>query len=418
MMNTQDDLYCLPQRPENHRELESTIQSATKGLEYCAPVSGEHQQTVQMADLDGDGIDEYLVYAKGTDEDPLRILIFRRTADGFHHLQTIRLPGNAFDRVEYVPMDGNPGIEIVVGRQVSDLVTRSVSVYSLVENSMYEILSADYRQFLVTDLNVDKQSELLVLVAGQSDAQCGVAQLYQLENGKVVYSKTANMSQPVDHLKRIILGNLQGDVPAVYVASTVGNTAMITDVYTMHFGEFLNVSFSNESGTSVQTLRSYYVYANDIDSDGVIELPDLNPVRSSQGVQLRDHYLIHWYAMNISGKKVDKVHTYHNFSGGWYLQIPSTWTARISVRQVGTRLELSLAHEKTGAPEKVITVYTLRGDRREEEAKEDNRFILHRENDVIYAARLEVAAAKNGITSDMIRNDFHLIHHDWKTGET
>ena len=36
-----------------------------------------------------------------------------------------------------------------------------------------------------------------------------------------------------------------------------------------------NVTFSNDSGTSIQTMRNFYVYADDIDNDGVVELPSL-----------------------------------------------------------------------------------------------------------------------------------------------
>jgi hypothetical protein len=47
------------------------------GLSYCAPSAGEHQQTVQITDLDGDGVDEYLLFAKDEVNQSLQILIFQ-----------------------------------------------------------------------------------------------------------------------------------------------------------------------------------------------------------------------------------------------------------------------------------------------------------------------------------------------------
>ena len=64
-MRTVEDMYRVPRRSEDYNNLQSAIDSAMTGLEYAAPVSGENQQTVQMADLDGDGMQEYLLFARG-----------------------------------------------------------------------------------------------------------------------------------------------------------------------------------------------------------------------------------------------------------------------------------------------------------------------------------------------------------------
>ena len=75
---TVEEMYALPKRSKEYDKLQAAIDSAMYGLTYCAPRSGEHQQTVQTADLDGDGQDEYLVFAKGATEKPLQVLIFKQ----------------------------------------------------------------------------------------------------------------------------------------------------------------------------------------------------------------------------------------------------------------------------------------------------------------------------------------------------
>ena len=84
-----------------------------------------NQQTVQMADLDGDGVEEYIVFAQGNSANPLQVLIFRQEEDGTCRLmEVIQSNGSAFEQVEYVQMDNAPGYELVVGRQLSDQVLR------------------------------------------------------------------------------------------------------------------------------------------------------------------------------------------------------------------------------------------------------------------------------------------------------
>ena len=96
------------------------------GLEYAAPVSGDNQQTVQRADIDADGKDEYLVFARGNSEKPLHILVFRMGEDGEYVLsEDVSCNGSSFEQVEYVELDGRPGTDLLVGRRQAQQGQRS-----------------------------------------------------------------------------------------------------------------------------------------------------------------------------------------------------------------------------------------------------------------------------------------------------
>lgn len=423
-MRTVDQMYCLPKRSEEYNNLQNAIDREMSGLEYCAPLSGENQQSVQMADLTGDGVPEYLLFAKGSGEKPLQILIFRQEGEEYVLAQTIQSSGSAFEQVEYVQMDGREGCELVVGRQLSDQVLRSVSVYSFADGEGEQLITANYTRFLTCDLDGDSLGELMILCPGQQETDNGVAELYRFRDGVAERSTEVNMSEPVDKLKRVITGRLEGGPNAVFVASTVEESAIITDVFAIVNGRFANVSLSNESGTSVQTLRSYYVYADDIDEDGVVELPSLvTMISPAEARSLEQQYLIRWYAMRPDGSEVDKMFTYHNFMDGWYLRLEPSVAGRMTVvqeRESGesTRYAFYLWDEAYTNMEKLLTVYVLTGDNREDAAARDNRFILYNAENTIYAARLEAASAAWGLSSDTIIQAFHMIRMDWKTGET
>lgn len=418
-MTTVDQMYCLPKRSEQYNNLQAAIDSAMSGLLYCSPVSGENQQTVQQADLDGDGLEEYLLFAKGDEDRPLAILIFRQEDGRYVLWETISSNGFAFDRVEYVDMDKNPGLELVVGRQVSDQVLRSVSVYSFGAGQSEQLLATNYIQFLTFDLDVDGCSELAVLRPGQDESMNGVAVLYGEENGAMERSAEVNMSGPVENLKRIITGRLSDGTPAIFAASTVEENAIITDVYAQVQGTFVNVSFSSESGTSVKTLRNYYVYAEDIDDDGIVELPSLITMKNVSQARLTDRqYLIRWFALAPDGSEVDKMYTFHNFVGGWYLQLDARWASRVSVEHSGSEYAVWLWDEDGSNCEKIFTVFALTGTNREDAAVMNNRFVLLRNESTVYAAHLEVASGALEITQEDMINGFRLIHQDWKTGET
>ena len=417
-IRTVDQMYCLPKRPESYNNLQSTIDAAMVGHEYCAPLSGENRQTVQMADLDGDGMQEYLLFAKNNSEKPMQILIFNQDGDDYILSDMIESTGSAFDLVEYVQMDGRGGMELVVGRQLSDQVVRSLSVYIFVDGQAQQVMTTNYSKFLACDLDSDGLSELMVLRPGQTDTDSGVAELYEMDNGTVARSNEVNMSGPTDRLKRIIQGNLHEGTPAVFVGSTVEENAIITDVYALVDGQFCNVSLSNESGTSVQTLRNYYVYADDIDGDGEVELPSLITMTPlEQGRAVERQYLIRWYAMNADGSEVDKMYTYHNFVGGWYVQLGAQWASRICVFQEGNQYHFYLWNSEYTQAEKIFSIHALTGQNRQEQATVEDRSVLHQNESTVYAAQLEAAAESVGITRQILIDSFSLIHQEWKTGE-
>ena len=416
---TVDQMYCLPKRSEDYNNLQSAIESAMGTMDYCAPLAGENQQTVQMADLDGDGEQEYLVFAKGSAEKPLNILIFQEEEEGYVLAQTIEGYGTAFDQVEYVMMDGSGSTLLVVGSQLSDQVLRSVKVYAFRDGKTEQLLSANYTKFLSCDLNDDTFQEILVIRPGQTETDKGIAELYHMVKGTLERSNEVNMSEPADRLKRIVSGKLHGGKPAVYVASAVDENAIITDVFTLVNRVFTNVSFSNESGTSVKTLRNYYVYADDIDNDGVVELPSLITMQPMENTQSAERqYLIRWYAMAADGSEVDKLYTYHNFAGGWYLVLDASLASRMTVVQSGGSYECYLWNGDFTEAKKLLTFFTFTGQNRDEMSISDGRFVLYKTDTTIYCASLEPEAAEIGMTQETLTGSFHMIYRDWNTGET
>ena len=418
-MRTVDQMYQLPKRSDAYMDLQSSIDTAMTGLTYCAPLTGENQQTVQMADVDGDGNQEYMLFAKSSQEKPLRILVFRNENGTFVNVTTVACNGSACDQVEYVDMDGNGSMEIVVGRQLNDQVIRSVSVYRWENEELVQQVSATYNKFMTTDLDNDNRMELFLLRPGQSDTDNGVAELYSMKSGVMERYNEAGMSQPADKLKRIIIGKLAGGTTAVFAACAAGENALVTDIYAVVDGTLKNVAFSNESGTAVQTLRNFYVYADDIDSDTVVELPHLITMKPMDDMVATDmHQLIRWYAMTPGGEEINKMYTYHNFVGGWYMQLDSSWAPRLVVKNMGNQYEFSVWDPEYKITERLLTIYAYTAQSRDSAVLEEGQFVLLKTDSTVYAAQLEACAQNYGLTQENVIYSFRLIQKDWKTGET
>lgn len=419
-LRTVEEMYALPRRSHEYSQLQSAIDRAMTGMTYSAPVSGDNQQSVQSVDLDGDDVKEYLVFASDNSDKPLKVLIFAQTGDGScRHVETIANNGAAFEQVEYVELDGRPGCELIIGRQVSDQVLRSVSVYTYENGAVQQQMLVGYSKFLTCDLDGNGLRELMVIRPGEAQTQRGMAVLYSFHGTQVERSAETELSKDPSNIRRITHAQLQDGVPAIFVASSADDVAIVTDVFAIQNGKFANITYSTEADTSVGTLRNYYVYAADIDDDGVMELPGVLAMGPASGWVGNDQdFLLRWFSLDVNGLEMDKMYTFHNLGGGWYIKVDSALATRITVDQVWDACFFRVWNPDTEESVLLYTIYTLTGTGRDEECVRDGRFALHRTETVSFAAKLGAGAEMYGVTENSLKNSFRVIRQDWRTGET
>lgn len=409
-MKTVDEMYCLPKRSEAYQELQKVLDTELQNMEYCAPLSGMNQQPVQAADVDGDGVSEFLVFAKAAGERPLRILVIEREDQTFTLTDTLQFSGTAFDQVEYISMDDKSGVELVVGIQLSDQLLRSVAAYTFADGKGEKLLDANYTNFLTVNLDRDNQGELFVLYPGQTEESPGFVALYEVEKGVVERSLEVKLSAPVSRLQRVITGELAGGEAAVFVASALEDTVLVTDVYALRSGALTNISLSNESGTSVSTIRNHFVYAQDIDEDGQLELPALIPMKAMSERNTQSEDLIRWYSLSITGEEVDKLYTYHNFVNSWYLVLDSTWAQQVTVTQDSTGYSFYLWDLAKENAIRVLEVQMLYDQDEISQAMESGAILLYQGESSAYVGVLTSDAAQFGLTQEWLRGSFYLIY--------
>lgn len=410
---TLEELYCPPKRAQNDENLQSLIDEAMENHTYSAPISGENRQSLQKADLDGDGVDEYLLFAKDESENPLKIMIFAKVASGYVLRDTIEGYGFAFDFVQYAQMDDRDGLEIIVGRQVSDELTRSVSVYRFTSGFARQLLSTGYTGIACEDLNADGRHELVLLTAGVSERSKGVAMLYAFADGELGRSSVAYLSKPISSFQRVQSGMLEDGTHAVYVTSMGDNDSLVVDIFAIADGSLANLS----KGTEVHAMRNYSVFPADIDEDGVVELPQAVLAQSVSGSD-SEEYILQWFSVDAAGNRHIKAYTYHHYVSGWYLFLDEDWVSRFMIQQDTNGCVFYLRNPATGNIQKIMTILTLTDSDRESEAMTEGRIVLYKGDSIIYAADLEAIAAEYNITEEILLEIFHPIRKEWNTEES
>lgn len=420
-MNTSESMYALPKQSDAYYDLQKAIDGVMlEGDTYSGPLTGSNQQAVQLADLDGDGKDEAIVFIKSSGEKPLRAYIFDRSGDSYEKTSVIEGDGSSFDCVEYAQLDGEPGLEILVGRQLSDQIHQYLSVYSYRDGELAELMGTSYSEFKVADLDGDVHKDVVVLRL-ESESRSGVAELYRYDSGVMLREQEAPLSAGIREIRRIVCGNISQGVPAVFVASVYEDNALVTDIFGLSGNRFLNLAINSESGVSSQTIRSYQIYATDIDGDGVIELPSLVALPSATAEET--FWLIEWYSLGVEGSRKVKMTTYHNYYGSWYLILPERWKDAITISRVneGTGRMGYMVSKWNGydqPSEEIFTIHALTGDDRLEQAKSNGNFLLAEKGETAYAASLGSCSWAKALKQSDLSAMFRFIYLDWDSGET
>lgn len=406
VMRTVDELYCLPKRPQADSDLQTVIDQAMVGLSYCAPVYGDNRQVVQPADLDGDGINEYVVLARASGQYSIKILIFRQLAVGYVLAETIDGYGSTFDFIEFANLDDHPGLEIVVGRQVADGVVRSAAVYRFAEGQSQQLLEVSYSQFLTYDMDRDGRSELMLVAPGDSGNISSSVLLYRYEDGALSRISQLDILNPVGTIKRMEPIVLQDGNTAVLVTSNENNIQTM-EIFTVHSGQLKHVY----GPATVEKCNDHFVYPTDADCDGDTELPELVPILGADGNETGESWIL-WFGVNSDGQRTEGMYTYYSYADKWYLHMDQNWIKKLTVTRSEGICSFSNLNKET-----VMTIYALSGANRKEQAQQLGGVVLGSSESVTFAAVLGPGAKELGITEQQLKQLFYPIELELYTEE-
>jgi hypothetical protein len=415
-----DELMSLPQLSEEYIELQTVIDGVLKsGAVYAAPTSGAYRQSVQLYDINGDGVNEALAFFRFQGEKPLRRYIFSQNEESYEVVATVDGDGTSIGGINYVDMDGDGWSEIAVGWHMgADL--DMLGVYSLKGFKASAILMADYDQYTAADMNGDGNAELMVL-RERSGEKSGDIELYTISPDGETETASARLSVGMEAISRLAAGTLTDGKTALFVDGAYQSSGLISDVFVFDGSELKNITVSPETGDSENTKRSYAAaYCRDIDSDGVMEVPVTRQLKSKTDTAYR---VLDWYCCSSSGETELKLTTYHNYTDSWYLVLPEQWRDNVTIRREDSSTgERGVIFSRWNGDEEPVTdflaIYAITGENRDDMAAKDGREVLYRSSDTIYAARLLCEEGEVDFAPDYayLKSAFARIYAEWITG--
>ncbi len=240
-------LYRLPKLAGEYESLEARIDTLlAMGGEYAATTSGSNLQSVQMIDLDSDGVEEAVAFFRfPNDKKPMKIYIFKANGDSYEQYACIEGTSTLIYSVNYADLDGDGRREILVGYRSSSDV-QGLSIYPMTAGSPEALLITGYSRYANIDMNGDGKQELLILCSDTESV--GRVDYYDWADGTLAMRYSMRLSLSLAEVSRLTVGTLAGGENALFVTEVTADNLTVTDVLALRSGRLQNVALG--PGTS------------------------------------------------------------------------------------------------------------------------------------------------------------------------
>lgn len=456
LFRSPEDLYRQPEKSAGYEKLNEAIRKVRTALEinYAATVedagivAGDNTASIQLQDLDGDGIRESAVTflrVSGV-TNPLKIVVFTQVGEEYQVTGMVEGEGNLVYSIEYRQINDTGRKELIVNWQISSGAYQ-LGVYTLDDLTLggdgssqavrSDSMQIDFSKLMgsellltwcsvasdgsngarLTDIDQDTRTELAVIRVDSSGMNSYV-EVFGWRNGAMASLGTVNLSKGIMELSRVRLNYLAGqpEPPALYITSTLANGGKAIDVVACLDGKLTDLTL-DEAGISREILQGYTeVTPTDINGDYVLEIPTPNPLPSYGENLSNDFWLIDWCQYDEDGHRNHVMTTYHNVSDGWYLEIPENWRDQITISrndQVTGQREVVFSRwlGEDEEPEPFLSIYRISSSQGNRVA-ENGWFLLREEENVIYAAQFR-GSWDCGLNEQQLRDRVKSIQTSW-----
>jgi len=333
-----------PPRPSGEMSLiQQALENDVKEYTMIFPRAGDHRSAYIMHDLNGDGIDEALVFyiTKGDKSVPgmLYIHILNKT-DGEWRSMDKKLIENAsgVDKVEFTDLDNDGIDEALVGYSLLTGPDKQLCVYSC-KGKLTEYFSQNYNEYITAPLTGEVHEDehtpvtnLLLVKSSPTDPPVATARLFTISGGSFVENGSTAIDSQVSSYGKLHLTSW-GDRPVVLVDALKGSSYMVTDVvyYSPEKRQLMAPTFNSSTLQSEQTQRTQ-VACRDIDNNGSVEIPLMTELPLAKAANLQpapeDYvYLTRWIDYNITIPSEPQIvlSAVMNYADGYYLSFPDKW---------------------------------------------------------------------------------------------
>ena len=396
-----------------HPISEVVEETAPDGYIMKYPSRGNYRSAVIREDINGDGSLEAFAFYSVTDKDVITMYINAICLrDGEWTSAAVQqIVAAGVDKVEFCDLDRDGVKEILVGWQIYGTSEMQLAIYSLGENALTQRIFQQYTHFTVCDLDENDINEVLIIKTGSAEPN-NTAALYSLNESGVTAISSCELDRSAKTVNEPVVETLSTGKPAVYIDMIKGVGA-VTEVLFMEKGSLVNPLFDAQTGETLATLRSVSFNIQDINGDGVMEIPVQQSVPSVAHSDVNEKlYLTDWCSFN-GEVLTNQMTVMMNVNDGYYLTISPKLIGKIAVlKDTENRIREIYSYNPEDMSVGTSLLYLRAVDKADWDSGEYKNIgaqEIMNDGSTVFICKISDTAVAQGFTIEYIRANFKLI---------
>lgn len=408
------DILSPPKAQGNQAEIQELIhQSAGGSYEMVYPESGAYNSSVIFYDLDEDD-EEEAVAMYTCDNENISILIADKKDNDYRQLAEYSVSAPKLDRVEFADFDGDGSAEAIFTCPGTTAALQSLIVVTVGDEVTRSEIPDACAAHLIGDLNGDGRQDLLTLALSDGETLPTARLLIGTESGLAEQSSCEIASDTKEYVS-LNFGKISSDVSGAVIDAVDENGEYTTQMicYDNDTGDIINPLYVNNSYS--KTKRDADVTSDDIDRDGVIEIPVCSMMGYAQNEEsssVCEKIDWSWYD-NAQLALVTKQTAILCDRLGFLLNLAPEHADIVTARYTGENsMSVYLWEYKRNTPERTTKLATVK--RYDKSAFDKSRIfetVAGQNNDYVYTYIIEPDTGFYGFTDEEIADNFVLIEN-------
>ena len=378
-------------------------------LEY--PTSGERRSAFVLEDINGDGVLEAFAFYKTSEDEmtTMHINVISQQDGEWISVSDQTTVAIGVEMIDFCDLDGDGAKEILVGWEVNGNNEKQLSVFTFDQKKLTQLLLQSYTSFMCCDLDSNGINEIFVHLLNTAE-NANKAMIYNYLGGQIAQTAGCVMDGGVKSTEAPVLSTLSNGNKAIYIDEIKGVGA-VTEIIYLSDGELLNPLLDTvNSFENILTLRAASLRIQDIDSDGILEIPVATELQNAEYSDEKLYYT-NWCSFDGEKLTVENV-TVVNTVDGYYLTVPKTMVGYVAVKKDIEKHERKFYHYDSINNMLGKHLFTIKAVSVDEWSKETNhgkKVEISRTDDMVFVAEIGDGAPAFAITIDLIKSTFNLV---------
>ena len=303
---------------------------------FCTPYSGDYKSGIIVEDIDGDTKNEAIVlYCDSSSEQIAKVKFYEENGKDWEVSSSYIGYGNQVESVTVKDFDVDGVGEVVIIWATSGITTnRMLSVYHRSEktNSYNEISNETCSTTFIADVDGDLHDEIFLITTPNSKSATPqrYARIIGINGGSAVLKGETKVDANISgYASTKIQYSTDGSALMIYIDANKGERQMITEVlyWDSEKSELCNAFFDENTMSTSATLRYDPILCDDINGDGIIDIPYQMEVLSTNADPLAidpsNVYITSWLNCYPGGEFETVANALVNFEDGYKLEVSS-----------------------------------------------------------------------------------------------